>query len=80
MIKKLPQEVINKIAAGEIVQRPYSVVKEVIENSLDAGATNINVYLKNAGLDEIKICDNGSGIMEEDLPLLCERYATSKIQ
>ncbi|CAD8189432.1 unnamed protein product [Paramecium octaurelia] len=80
MIKKLPQEVINKIAAGEVVQRPYSVVKEMVENSIDAHAQNITIYLNNAGLDLIRIIDNGDGIMKEDYELLCERYATSKIR
>ncbi|CAD8052887.1 unnamed protein product [Paramecium primaurelia] len=80
MIKKLPQEVINKIAAGEVVQRPYSVIKEMVENSIDAHAQNITIYLNNAGLDLIRIIDNGDGIMKEDYELLCERYATSKIR
>ncbi|CAD8085249.1 unnamed protein product [Paramecium sonneborni] len=80
MIKKLPQEVINKIAAGEVVQRPFSVIKEMVENSIDAHAQNITIYLNNAGLDLIRIIDNGDGIMKEDYELLCERYATSKIR
>lgn len=79
MIKKLPEEVINKIAAGEIIQRPYSVIKETVENSIDAGSRLIIIKMNNGGLDKIQIVDDGKGIQAEDFPLLCERYATSKI-
>lgn len=78
-IKVLPQEVITRIAAGEIVERPASVVKELIENSLDAGATEISVEAHGSGLKLIKVSDNGSGIPKGQIDLAFERYATSKI-
>lgn len=78
-IRQLTEAVTNKIAAGEVVQRPASVVKELIENSLDAGATEITVVVENGGKDLIQIIDNGSGMDEDDLLLAFERHATSKI-
>jgi DNA mismatch repair protein MutL len=78
-IKKLPQYLINKIKAWEIVERPYSVVKELIENSLDAGATEIIVSINAWGKTNIKIEDNGSWISINDLKMSIERYATSKL-
>ncbi|KAI2804207.1 DNA mismatch repair protein [Blomia tropicalis] len=77
-IQKLNQEVINKICAGEVIHRPLNVVKELIENSLDAGATNIVVTLKNGGMSFISIQDNGIGIKKEDLEIVCQRFTTSK--
>ena len=80
VIKKLSPEVASKIAAGEVVEKPFNVVKELIENSCDAGASKITVEIVNGGLDLIKITDNGSGIEKDDLPLALERFATSKAQ
>lgn len=79
VIKLLDQELINKIAAGEVVERPASVVKELIENSIDAGATSIAVEIKNGGLDLIRVTDNGCGMNEEDAKMCIRRHATSKI-
>lgn len=80
LIKKLAPEVASKIAAGEVVEKPFNVVKELIENSCDAGASKITVEIVNGGLDLIKITDNGTGIEKDDLPLALERFATSKAQ
>jgi DNA mismatch repair protein MutL len=75
----LSSEIANKIAAGEVVERPASIVKELVENSIDAGAGDIRVELEKGGCQSIKVIDNGSGIEREDVALVFERHATSKI-
>lgn len=79
IIKILPDFIANQIAAGEVVQRPESVVKELIENAMDAGATEIAVVVKNSGKHLIHILDNGDGMTKEDLQLSVKRHATSKV-
>ncbi|MBE6342731.1 MAG: DNA mismatch repair endonuclease MutL [Lentimicrobiaceae bacterium] len=80
IIKLLPDSVANQIAAGEVIQRPASVVKELMENALDAGATQIDLYVKDAGRTMICVIDNGCGMSETDARLCFERHATSKIK
>lgn len=79
IIKLLPDSVANQIAAGEVIQRPASVVKELLENALDAGATQIDLIVKDAGRTMISVIDNGHGMSETDARLCFERHATSKI-
>lgn len=76
----LDENTINKIAAGEVVERPASVVKELVENSIDAGASRINIEIKKGGISFIKVSDNGSGIEEDDVVIAFDRHSTSKIK
>jgi DNA mismatch repair protein MutL len=79
-IEVLPETVASAIAAGEVIERPASVIKELIENSLDAEATRINVEVEGAGTSRMEVRDNGFGIMADDVLLAVERYATSKLR
>src|SRR5512133_2304466 len=79
IIKLLSDSVANQIAAGEVIQRPASVVKELVENSVDAGADDISVIIRDSGKTLIQVIDNGSGMSETDARLAFERHATSKI-
>ncbi len=79
IIHLLPDSVANQIAAGEVIQRPASCLKELVENSLDAGATNIQVIVRDAGRTSLQVIDNGSGMSETDVRMAFERHATSKI-
>lgn len=79
IIKLLPDSVANQIAAGEVIQRPASVVKELVENAVDAGATSISIVIKDAGRTLVQVVDNGCGMSPADARMAFERHATSKI-
>ena len=80
IIQLLPDHVANQIAAGEVVQRPASIVKELLENAIDAGATKIELIVEEAGRNLVRVVDNGSGMSETDARMAFERHATSKIR
>ena len=78
-IKLLSQNLVNKIAAGEVLERPASAVKELVENSIDASSSRIDIYIRDGGKSEIKVVDNGIGISKNELKLSVQRHATSKL-
>jgi len=78
IIHLLPDSIANQIAAGEVIQRPASVVKELVENSIDAGASNIRICIKDAGRTLIQVIDDGKGMSGTDVRMAFERHATSK--
>src|SRR3982750_2537595 len=80
IIQLLPDSIANQIAAGEVVQRPASAVKELMENSIDANATHVKLILKEAGKTLLQVIDNGKGMSETDARMSLERHATSKIR
>ena len=80
IIKLLPESVANQIAAGEVIERPASVIKELVENSVDAGADSIEIVIKDAGRTLIQVIDNGKGMSVTDARMAFERHATSKIR
>ena len=80
IIKLLDEEVSQLIAAGEVVERPSSVVKELVENSIDAGASKVTIEIRHGGVTMIRVSDNGSGIAPEDVPVMFLRHATSKVR